>query len=280
MNVEFTVTNDYNFYVDEVLVGITDNLYDMHSHSIAKILFYNFNNYQAMVVEEVYKIRHTIISDDQFVLEKLQSKHWPYFVERIIKISEGNISPLEEVPRNENDFNELKIFNGSVDNLNICKELYRDFYTTVSFQFVDYLKSLPSHILQKTEDDLKINFFTFLDVKNDPNVEEIFHVFDQFYFKFGRFPGQNGFIIVPTGDLPWFIETENIISSIELYRKFTSKEVRGLVWVQFLAANVYLGGDSEISKGERSKFFHNLSMQALCRSDDRIQSKFTNTRKL
>ena len=149
MNIEFAVTNDYNFYVDEVLVGITDNLYDMHSHSIAKFLFHNFNNYQAMVGEDVYKIRRTIISDDQFVLENVQSKHWPYFVETIIEVSEGNISPLEEVARNENDFNERKIFNDSINNLNICKELYRDFYTAVSFQFVEYLKSLPSHKLQK-----------------------------------------------------------------------------------------------------------------------------------
>ena len=72
MDVEFTVTDDYNFYVDEFLLGVTNNLYDMHSHIVAKFLFYNYNNYQAMVGEEVFKIRHTIISDDQFVLEKLQ----------------------------------------------------------------------------------------------------------------------------------------------------------------------------------------------------------------
>ena len=69
------VTDDYNFYVDEFLVGITSDLYDMHSHSVAKFLFYNFNNYQVVVGEEVSKIRHTIVSDDQFVLEKLQSNY-------------------------------------------------------------------------------------------------------------------------------------------------------------------------------------------------------------
>ena len=59
----------------------------------------------------------------------------------------------------------------------------------VSFQFIDYLKFLPGHKLQKLEDNLEINFFTFLDARNDPYVEEIFHVFDKFYFKFGRSPG-------------------------------------------------------------------------------------------
>lgn len=55
--------------MDEFFVGITNDLYDMHSHSMASYLFYN---YQATVSEEVYKIRQAIISDYQFALEKLQ----------------------------------------------------------------------------------------------------------------------------------------------------------------------------------------------------------------
>ena len=58
--------------MDEFFVGITNDLYDMHSHSMASYLFYNYNNYQATVNEEVYKIRQAIISDYQFALEKLQ----------------------------------------------------------------------------------------------------------------------------------------------------------------------------------------------------------------
>ena len=73
MHVEFTVTHEYNFYVDEFFVGgITNDLYDMHSHSMANYLFYNFNNYQATIGEEVCKIRQAIILDYQFALEKLQ----------------------------------------------------------------------------------------------------------------------------------------------------------------------------------------------------------------
>ena len=78
-----------------------------------------------MVDEEVYKIRHTMIFDGQFDSQKLQSKRLPSFVERIIEISEGNISSLEEIGRNKNDFNELRLFNDRVDNLNICKKLIR-----------------------------------------------------------------------------------------------------------------------------------------------------------
>ena len=82
---------------------------------------------------------------------------------------------------------------------------------------------------------------------------------------------------VPTGDFSSFIKTENIISPIELYKEFPSKEARSWVCVQFLAAiNVYLVGDSKISKDSVRNSVHNLSMQALSRSNDRIQLKFTN----
>ena len=43
MDIEFTAPDDYNFYVDEYLVGVTEDLYDMHSHSTSKFLFYNFD---------------------------------------------------------------------------------------------------------------------------------------------------------------------------------------------------------------------------------------------
>ena len=52
-------------------------------------------------------------------------------------------------------------------------------------------------------------------------------------------------------------------------------DTRGLVCVHFLAAlNVHLGSNKMISKNAISEFFHNLSMQALSKSDDIIVIKF------
>ena len=66
-----------------------------------------------------------------------------------------------------------------------------------------------------------------------------------------------------------------IFSPSELYKRFNSGGTRGLVCVHFLAAlNVHLGGDKIISKNAMSEFFHNLSMQALSKSDDAIVIKF------
>ena len=57
-------------------------------------------------------------------------------------------------------------------------------------------------------------------------------------------------------------------------RTLSSTEGHGLVCIQFLAAlNVHLGREKSISKNAMSEFFHDLSMQALNRSDDRIEIK-------
>ena len=66
---------------------------------------------------------------------------------------------------------------------------------------------------------------------------------------------------MPTGEIPYFVNSENIISLIELYKKFQMRSVRGLVSVQFLATlNNYLAGSAKDSKDVMSEFFHNLSL--------------------
>ena len=51
--------------------------------------------------------------------------------------------------------------------------------------------------------------------------------------------------------------------------------MRGIVSVQFLAAfNIFLGGDSELSRDAMSELFHNLSWQALTNDNDRYQIQF------
>ena len=67
----------------------------------------------------------------------------------------------------------------------------------------------------------------------------------------------------------------DILSPFDLYENFSSTEAHGLVCAQFLAALiVHLGGEKNIFKNDMGEFFHNLSMQALNQSDDRIEIKF------
>ena len=114
------------------------------------------------------------------------------------------------------------------------------------------------------KDDLRLNMFSDIDLKSEHNTKEIFETFDRFFFAFGRFPAMNELTVVPTGDVPSFVQSSDVIG-----------ETGGLVCVHFLAAlNVHLGGDKMVSKTARSQFFHNLPMQALSKSDDTIVIKF------
>ena len=73
-----------------------------------------------------------------------------------------------------------------------------------------------------------------------------------------------------TGEIPYFVNSENIISLIELYKNFQMRSVRGLV----SALNIYLAGSAKDSKDVMSQSFHNLSLQALSIEDDRIHITF------
>ena len=87
--------------------------------------------------------------------------------------------------------------------------------------------------------------------------------------------------IAPTGVVPSFVKTSNILSPFGLYENVTPTEVHGLVCVQFLAVlNVHLGGEKYILKNAMNEFFHNLSIQALNQLVDRIEIQFDAINKL
>ena len=109
-------------------------------------------------------------------------------------------------------------------------------------------------------------------------------VFSYFGIFLWYFPVINELTIVPTGDVPSFIRSGDTISPSELYKKFSLGNAGGLVCVHFLATlNVHLQDDKIISKKQKKaliEFFHNLSMQALSKSDNAILIKFDATNKL
>ena len=80
---------------------------------------------------------------------------------------------------------------------------------------------------------------------------------------------------MPTGKIPYFVNSKNIILLIELYKKFQMRSVRGLVSIQLLAAlNIYFAGSTKDSKDVMSEYFHKLSLQALSIEHDRIHITF------
>ena len=76
LKINISISDDFEYYVKEVLANITDDRNDMSSNSTSKFLFYHFNMLRQAQGKSFYKIRHSIISDDDYTLEKLQSKNW------------------------------------------------------------------------------------------------------------------------------------------------------------------------------------------------------------
>ena len=85
----------------------------------------------------------------------------------------------------------------------------------------------------------------------------------QIFNELGRVPGSLEFTVVPQGDIPYFINTFDIISPSDLYHKFKASDARELVSVQILASlHVYIVGSPTLSQKVMTEFYYNFSMQA------------------
>ena len=91
MDYKIDLTDHFEFYLNEIIAPITNDKDDMDTNSTSKFLFYHFNNLRHNFLDEdTYKIRHTIVSDDQYALDVLQSRDWPYLIDRLLEVSKGN----------------------------------------------------------------------------------------------------------------------------------------------------------------------------------------------
>ena len=85
----------------------------------------------------------------------------------------------------------------------------------------------------------------------------------------------NELTVVSTVDVPKFVNSNDFNSPSELHEKFNSENSRGIFCVYFLVAlNIHLGDEKIISKNAMSEFYHNLSMQALSKSNGKIFINF------
>ena len=57
---DFDINDDFEFYLNEVIAGLTDDKFDINTNSTSKLLFCHFNNLRRDLDEEAYKVRHTI----------------------------------------------------------------------------------------------------------------------------------------------------------------------------------------------------------------------------
>ena len=116
---------------------------------------------------------------------------------------------------------------------------------------------------------------------NDFSDHNIVYIFCNFFQQHGRFPGSQDLIVVPKPEIPYFIKTNNVISTNQLYEKISSTDAQALVSIQALAAlNMYYGGSAEISRQALTEFLHNMSHQALNKDNYNIFIQFDRTAEL
>ena len=126
------------------------------------------------------------------------------------------------------------------------------------------------------QEDLANEIYYTKKLKEVESHVDILKIFNKFYFKTGRFPGNHfDLMIVPPGVKPSFVKKRDEISPSEINKKFQSRPSYGLAAVQFIAAlNIYFGKEKKLSQNVMREFFHNMSLQALTIDDDNVKIEF------
>ena len=194
------------------------------------------------------------------------------FINHIIEFSQG-VFDLNDIITA--DLDEVNILNDTRSNFEIVKNLYNELFTSVGINLHKYFINLDIDKKQKIDTDLTNNNFFTWDPHEFHIQNRILTTYRDFYYETGRFPGRNSLVPVPMANMAIFVNSSDWISPRMLYDTYVGRDMQGLVSVQFLAAfNKFLGSDKEISRDAMSKFFHNLSWQALTNDNDAIRIEF------
>ena len=279
---EVLVGNDFEFYVNELLTNVQDNDYDLHTNSTAKFLLYNCNTLRLANRLKPLSIRHSQIVNNETAISILQSNTWGYFVEQLLHFANGNISLDDFNLDDDREFERYNVIEKTSDNVNYCKQFYQEVFDDIGYFFQKMIKETTNEFLEPLKADLANEIYFYKNLKDIESHAELLRVFNSFYFKTGRFPGNyTDLILVPAGKNPPFVKSFDQISPIELNDKFQNTPSYGIAAVHFLAAlNIFFGGEKNLSQDVMTELLHNLSYQALNFENTKVNIKFDQIIKL
>ena len=279
---EVLVGNDFEFYVNELLTNVQDNDYDLHTNSTAKFLLYNCNTFRLANRLKPLSIRHSQIVTNEKAISILQSNTWGYFVEQLLHFANGNISLDDFNLDDDREFERYNVIEKTSDNVNYCKQFYQEVFDDIGYFFQRMIKETPNEFLEPLKADLANEIYFYKNLKDIESHSELLRVFNSFYFKTGRFPGNyTDLILVPTGKNPSFVKSFDQISPVDLNDKFQNTPSYGIAAVHFLAAlNIFFGGEKNLSQDVMTELLHNLSYQALNFENTKVNIKFDQIIKL
>ena len=279
---EVLVGNDFEFYVNELLTNVQDNDYDLHTNSTAKFLLYNCNTLRLANRLKPLSIRHSQIVTNEKAISILQSNTWGYFVEQLLHFANGNISLDDFNLDDDREFERYNVIEKTSDNVNYCKQFYQEVFDDIGYFFQRMIRETPNEFLEPLKADLANEIYFYKNLKDIESHSELLRVFNSFYFKTGRFPGNyTDLILVPTGKNPPFVKSFDQILPVELNDKFQNTPSYGIAAVHFLAAlNIFFGGEKNLSQDVMTELLHNLSYQALNFENTKVNIKFDQIIKL
>ena len=91
LKVNLPIGDDFNYYVREILTNIKNNTFDFNWHSTSKFLFSNFNTFRSLLGKEIFTLRHSIIANEEYALERLQNRNWSYFIKKLSYFSNNDL---------------------------------------------------------------------------------------------------------------------------------------------------------------------------------------------
>ena len=279
--IEIPTGNDFEVYVREILNNVKDDDYDLHTNATAKFLFYYFNTFRLANRLNPLTVRHSQIVTNEEAISILQTNNWQYFIEQLLHIANGNVNLDDFDLDNDQEFEKYTIIEKTSDNISYCKLFYEEVFNDIAYFFDKMIKETPDEFLQPMKADLANEIYFSRDLKDIESHVELLKVFNRFYFKTGRFPGNSDFVVVPAGVKPNFVKSFDQISPVELNEKFQNGPSYGIAAVHFLAGlNIYLGGERNLSQDVMSELLYNLSYPVLSIDNKQKNVKFDQIIKL
>ena len=212
----------------------TDDELDIFINKNLKFVFYHFNHYLAEIGQPLKFVRHSVISDDNYALTARQERRWQYFVERLLE-QNFQVTEAGEIMLADGTPQENATVSDSIRNVTVCKDVYNNMYGAVADCLREAFSYMDQESIGRIEKDLRLNYF-FINFNHKNNAQNLIKAYAHFFNELGRFPGSLDLAVIPQGSIPNFIQTTDIISLSNLYSKFKSSDVRGLVSVRFLAS--------------------------------------------
>ena len=282
LQVEVLVGNDFEVYVNELLANVQDNDYDLHTNSTAKFLFYNFNTFRLARRLNPLTVRHSEVVTNEQAISILQSNNWQYMVEQLLHVANGRVRIDEFDLDDDKEFEKYTIIEKTLDNLQYCKRFYGEVFNDIGYFFQRMIKETPDEFLEPLKADLVNEIFFTGDLKEIESHVDLLKIFNRFYFKTGRFPGNyTDLLLVPAGVNPPNVKSFDRISPVELNDKFQNEASYGIAAVHFLAAlHIFFSGKKNLSQNVMTELLHNLSYDALNFENTKANIKFDEIIKL